>query len=634
MKKRLLCMLTVLALLLSLAPAVSAAPDFSGNCSETVAWSLEPATGLLTISGEGAIPDYSYGTCAPWYACRARIFRVVLESGITAIGNYAFYECAHLTEVDASACTLSAIGEGAMVGCPLLTTITFTPADSVTIGKEAFFGCAALKTIDLGAASGEIGSGAFEGCEALSTVTLPLSLKELKANTFSGCTALSAITLPEDLTAIGRSCFRGCIALETVVFPETLTQAEPYAFRGCTKASFRFEGDAPEFAGADTSSATFPAEAVLQINYDAEGWTWPICRGYEAVYSFPGLSDEFRDLNEGAWYIPFVQHVYYLGLMNGLGKGEFAPGSPMTRGQLVTVLYRLAGSPEVESENPFTDVNAGAYYEKAVCWAQANGIVTGITTTTFEPNRQISREQMCTILYRYAALLKLDLTQRSTLADFADTAAVSDYARDPMAWCVEMGFVNGKPGKLLDPKGTATRAEIAKVLTGFHTSVAEREILAQDDWEDEYTEPKPGPDIDREDPLYLYAKEIFGEINKVRTESGLNALEWDDYLFVAAQTRAAELAGENGFSHTRPDGSSYSSVFDQYDIHYSTARNEIIAHGYSDAKSLVDVWTTANSTSPVIHAVVYSTAAVGVYQAPAEKEGEEGKYYYALLVIG
>ncbi len=634
MKTRLISMLMVLALLLGLLPTALAADpsELSGTCGDTITWTLDPVEGLLTIDGEGQIPDYSYSEGAPWYAYRSRIFRAVLTGKIDGIGAYAFNECAYLTKLDAS-CPMTYIGAGACNNCAALETVTFAPTQHLCVGEEAFFGCASLKCLDLAAEDGEIGAGAFSGCVALETLTLPEKLARLERETFAGCAALTALSLPENLTYIGKSCFRGCTGLTALSFPEALATIERYAFSSCDGIRLSFTGTPPELASALDLSASFPLDAVLEVPYEVEGWSWPLYKGYSVQYDYPDLEDTFSDLVKDAWYIPSVQHVYFAGLMNGMQQDKFSPQNPMTRAQLVTVLYRMAGEPEVTTENPFTDIAETAYYYNAVRWAQNNGIVTGLTATTFGPNAHVTRQQMCTILYRYAAKLELPLTQRKPLTDFTDADQLADYARDPMSWCVAVGFINGKPGNLLDPLGTATRAEIAKVLTAFDTFLAVQEALAKDNWADIYSDQEPLPEINREDPLYLYAQEVFDTINQKRTDNGLSELQWSDRVFIAAQTRAEELSGENSFGHTRPDGTNYATVFNQFRIESST-RNEIIAHGYTSAKDLVDVWATANATSPVISAVVYSSGAVGVYQLPPEEEGKAGRYYYALLVIG
>ena len=631
MKKRLIPMLLILAMLLGMIPALAAEPTLSGAVGETLTWELEPIEGVLTITGEGAIPDFSYSEGAPWYAYRSRIFKAVLDERITAIGAYCFNECSRLTEVDASGCTLTAIGDGAMNNCVQLEKVTFLPGETLAVGADAFYGCTALKTVDLGAEEGTLGSGAFTYCMALEEVTLPKKLARLEADTFSNCQNLAKISIPEDLEYIGKSCFRACAALTELRFPATLKTVERYAFSGCEKLAPTFTGAAPAFAPAKDASASFAPGVTLRFPYGAEGWVWPLDKGYETGIDYPDLP--FQDLETNAWYIPEVQHVYFTDLMNGVSETAFSPTSPMTRGQLVTVLYRIAGSPEVEAENPFRDVAESAYYYDAVRWAQAGGIVTGLSAETFGPENRITRQQMCTILYRYAAMLKLPLTKRDPLTDFNDTNRLDDYAKDPVSWCVGMGFINGKPGGLLDPTGNATRAEIAKVLTRFDRYLRGEEIAAQDNWEQSIVIPEPLPDIDREDPLYIYAREIFDSINAKRAETGLSAYVWNDRVFLAAQVRAQELAGANALGHTRPDGTSYSTVFEEFEIE-STTRNEIVAMGYPTAEALVNVWSEAAVTSPVINAVIYSQAAVGVAQLPPEEEGGKGKYFYALLVIG
>lgn len=636
MKQRLISILCVLAMLLSVLPAAAFAaevPELSGTCGEAITWKLDPEAGLLTIDGEGPMPDYSYSAGAPWYACRSRIFNVVLTGSIDAIGAYAFRECGALVSVDASACTIDAIGEGAFEGCAMLESVTFTPGETLRIGDDAFADCGTLKSLKLDAAEGEIGRNAFYGCWMLEEIALPKKMTALAEGTFMGCGALTTLTLPENLESIGRRCFVDCTGLTELSFPASLTTIERDAFERCLPLTLRFAGSAPALAPAADSTASFPEETLLQVPYEGEGWVWPIFKGYSVQWIFPDLDGIFSDMAENAWYIPSVQHVYFTGRMNGVGEGRFAPNNPMTRAELVTVLYRIAGSPEVEAKNPFEDVPEGSYYYNAVRWAQSNSIVTGTSATSFKPLDRINREQIATILYRYAASLELDLTQRDPLTDFTDAGLVSNFAKDPISWCVSVGLINGKPGGLLDPAGTASRAEVAKILTGFETHLAALEILSQDDWMDDFKEPDPGPEIDREDPLYLYAREVFDAINLKRTDMGLSELEWNDYIYQAAQVRAEELTQENGFSHTRPDGTSYSTVFEQFGIEHST-RNEIIARGYTSAQALVDAWASTGSSSPVISALVYSNAAVGVYQLPPAENEEVGRYYYVLLVTG
>ena len=134
---------------------------------------------------------------------------------------------------------------------------------------------------------------------------------------------------------------------------------------------------------------------------------------------------------------------------------------------IVTLLYRLEGSPEAPKRNPFRDVKGDAYYAGPVAWAAWNGIVSGYSANTFGPNDPITREQFAAILWRYAQYRELDVTGGGTLAAFTDGAKVSSYAREAMVWANGAGLITGKGGGVLDPKGKATRAQAAAILQRF-----------------------------------------------------------------------------------------------------------------------------------------------------------------------
>lgn len=174
------------------------------------------------------------------------------------------------------------------------------------------------------------------------------------------------------------------------------------------------------------------------------------------------------------WSRDAVAFVTQKGLMNGVSAYTFAPDLPMTRGMLVTVLYRMDGSPLVSGATPFADVPDTQYYAAAVRWAVANGIVTGITPTIFAPDENIEREQLAAILYRYAQYKTDTLPQTGALdrSAFADGAAVLPYAQNAVDWSLSSGLLSGKPGGLLDPRGGATRAEIATILTRYADAAA------------------------------------------------------------------------------------------------------------------------------------------------------------------
>lgn len=184
----------------------------------------------------------------------------------------------------------------------------------------------------------------------------------------------------------------------------------------------------------------------------------------------PEVKLPFTDVSTSDWFYDDVAFVYENGLFSGTDSRSFSPNASMTRAMLVTVLYRLEGEPTVTGRSSFTDVRSGAYYEKAVIWAAANGIVTGTDSTSFSPDAKVTREQLAAILYRYAQYRKLDTDASAKLNSFTDADSVSAYASEAFGWAVSEGLINGASGKLM-PKGDATRAQVAAILHRFVKNV-------------------------------------------------------------------------------------------------------------------------------------------------------------------
>lgn len=174
----------------------------------------------------------------------------------------------------------------------------------------------------------------------------------------------------------------------------------------------------------------------------------------------------FADVAKGSWYYEGVRYAYENGLMSGTGEGTFSPDLPTGRGMLVTILYRLAGSPAAGSAS-FADVAKGQWYADGVAWASANGVVSGYPDGSFRPNDTITREQMAAILYQYARIQgKLD-DSRADLSIFSDLDSLSAYAKEPMSWAVAQGLFSGVSADTLAPGGSTTRAQAAVILTAF-----------------------------------------------------------------------------------------------------------------------------------------------------------------------
>lgn len=185
-------------------------------------------------------------------------------------------------------------------------------------------------------------------------------------------------------------------------------------------------------------------------------------------------SKQFKDLDVNAWYHPYTDYVISHEMMIGYENGTFGPGRNVTRGMVVTVLYRLAGSPNVDGETSFTDVQKGRWYSDAVAWAQANGVAKGVTETKFAPDQPVTREQTATFLYRFMKdYEKAEMVPGADLSEFRDAALISNFAKDAMAWANAVGLMEGIGEKTLAPRHTATRAQLAKLLT-----ILDRDLLA------------------------------------------------------------------------------------------------------------------------------------------------------------
>ena len=177
----------------------------------------------------------------------------------------------------------------------------------------------------------------------------------------------------------------------------------------------------------------------------------------------------FTDVGAGAWYEDAVRYVYTNGLMAGTGADIFSPQGVTTRAQIVTILWRLSGSPQVNYLLPFDDVAEGTWYAEAVRWAASEGIVTGASATTFAPGDPITREQLAVMLHRYAQHAGYDVSQGGMgIWEYGDYDEISGWAQAAMDWAVSAGHHQRAPAKAtLAPGGSATRAEAAAMLMRF-----------------------------------------------------------------------------------------------------------------------------------------------------------------------
>ena len=319
----------------------------------------------------------------------------------------------------------------------------------------------------------------FHEHDGVTEIWMPDSVTEVYYS--DGCKNLSKVRLSKNLLTIDSTAFRDCAALREIVFPESVKTIGERAFSGCISLKHvYFMGDLPEIGWlsfADSNAISDFAAIPGMVFYYREGTSGWGPTVFDQTLSYPTAvwtTAPYTDASPDSWYASAVRYTYDNGLMNGTGEYSFEPESSMTRAMLVTVLWRYAGSP-AGWENPFTDVLNGSWFTQAVAWAAENGIVNGVGNHKFEPNSNITREQMAAILFRYAAKSGFDTSARGNLDQYPDRGDVSGYAVEPLSWAVAEGLIKGTDngnGILLDPQGNATRAQVATIIMRFIRTAA------------------------------------------------------------------------------------------------------------------------------------------------------------------
>lgn len=209
-----------------------------------------------------------------------------------------------------------------------------------------------------------------------------------------------------------------------------------------------------------TNNNFTPSSQKIEISIkSADGTTPPATDNSSSV--------SFTDVSAGAWYAEAVNYAVENGLFSGTSATTFSPNKKMTRGMLVTVLYRMEGSPETAASTAFSDVLSSDYYAKAVSWAASNGIVSGVSADKFAPSKDITREQLAAILMRYAKYKGEDVTASGDLSAFKDSSSISSYASDAVKWAVGKGYIGGVTSDTIAPKSGATRAQVAAILMRY-----------------------------------------------------------------------------------------------------------------------------------------------------------------------
>lgn len=414
MKKRFVSVLLVIVLLCSVLPwscmEVYAA-TYSGSCGSRLSWSLNTGTGLLTISGSGAM------TSAPWSNYSNLIKNVSLPSGLTSIAAGAFSDCMNLASVTIPD-RVTSIEDSAFTYCTSLKSITI-PGSVKSIGKFAFYACIGLENVELAHGVESIGYYSFYSAN-LKSLVIPNSVKTIGYAAFAGNRCLKSVTIGTGVRSIGQYAF-GYYFSENpddetkykvsgfTIYGERDSVSQSYA----NSNGFRFEA---YVCFVDVPANAYYAEAVIWAVYNnvTSGTDWMhfspknVCTREQVIsflYAACGkpahhqTRNPFSDVNPSKYYYNAVLWAYERGITRGVGDGKFGVGQTCTREQAITFIWKALGWTAEGAENPFTDVKPGKYYYDAVLWAYEYGVTSGVGGGKFGVGKTCTRAEIVSFLF-------------------------------------------------------------------------------------------------------------------------------------------------------------------------------------------------------------------------------------------
>jgi uncharacterized protein YkwD len=269
-----------------------------------------------------------------------------------------------------------------------------------------------------------------------------------------------------------------------------------------------------------------------------------------------GAASQFADVSPDAWYAVAVTFVVNEGIMHGTGDSTFSPNGMMSRAMVATILHRLAGEPAVVFEPVFADVPAGRWYSSAVIWASSNQIVHGVGSGRFAPHDNVTREQLATLLFRFAVFsdMDTDVPRSHNLLPFDDRMQISSWAVAPLLWATYHGLITGTSDTTLTPAGTANRAQCAVILYRF---LQLGNTSPQPDPEPPVEEPRPPvPDPPIAIPPNATAEEwrMFEQVNEIRAAHNSPPIQWCNCLADVARAHSFDMWLRDFHGHANPDG--------------------------------------------------------------------------------
>ena len=505
-------------------------PDSVTSIGYNAFGSCESLTSVTIPDSVTSIGDFAFSYCES-------LTSVTIPDSVTLIDNYAFYYCTSLTSVTIPD-GVTSIGDNAFYDCTSLTSVTI-PNSVTSIGDDAFRGCSSLTSVTIPDSVTSIGERAFSECTSLTSVTIPDSVTSIGEQAFYYCRSLTSVTIPDSVTSIGKQAFDYCTSLTSVTIPDSVTSIDWDAFYYCTSLTdVYYAGSEAQWKAISISSAGNNDLLTANIHYnyvshthsykdvvtaptctekgytthtcacgdsyvdtyvDALGHAWDngkvtkeptetetgvktfTCTrcGETKTETIPAtgvmdVTEMFTDVSH-SWADDGIQYCVTHQLMSGIGNNLFGPKLTTTRAQIVQILYNLEGEPKVSGTTPFTDLTQD-WYQDAILWAYQTGVVAGTSSTTFEPDLPVTREQIAVILMEYMTrVLKLERTWTpADLSIFPDADSVSDWAKDAMADAVGLGLISGASNggqTYLEPQGSATREQVATILMEFCKNV-------------------------------------------------------------------------------------------------------------------------------------------------------------------
>jgi hypothetical protein len=525
--KRLLAFLLALCLLTAALPLSVSAAEYSGSCGTNLKWSIADDT--LTITETGEMNDYKYASHQPWSDFQKSFTKIVVEPGVTYLGENCFSFLDHLKTVTLPE-TITSIGKGAFACSYELEGITIPPAVTVipdgafyscfdlayaeipdtvtTIGESAFASCESLVDVNIpskvksigekafqataittavvpaGAVLGEktfsscdyltdveLGNGmeelpycVFEGCDSLKTIHIPRSVKTIAMKAFLNCVSLEDVILEEGLEKVDYNAFERCTNLQDVVFPSTCSYIGLFAFYYAKPKSITLLNPKCEIYD---SSDTLGKMGITTIRgykgSTAEAYALKYGYAFEALEGEPETPVSFTDVKVGDFFYDSVMWAVENEITSGTSATTFSPNKTCTRADAMTFLWRAAGKPEPSSTvNPFSDVKPDAYYYKAVLWAVENKITAGVSADRFGSSNTCTRGQIMTFLYRLAGSPSI-----SSRNPFTDVAEGKSYY-NAVLWAVEEGITAGTTATTFSPNSSCKRGQIVTFLYRYY----------------------------------------------------------------------------------------------------------------------------------------------------------------------